>query len=148
MTPTEYLETLSSTDAALVGLVLGEDFVFGIRTDDLDEGEKGAVEWVDDLIKNAPGVTKDLILYKTYTGLNTEGLTKIREGGELVDKAFFSATGKKPSSDKNEVVLKINIPKGTPALELPDGAVILNRGLQLKMEATESGIIPTSLVRS
>lgn len=148
MTPTEYLETLSSADAALVKLVLEEAFVFGIRTDDLDEGEKGAVEWVDDLIKNAPRTTKDLTLYKIYTGLNAEGLVKIREGGELVEKAFLSITDKNPPNGKNEIVLKIAIPKGTPALELPHGAFILNRGLRLEMEATESGIIPTSLVKS
>lgn len=120
-------------------IVLDPGTATAMRLDDTVEVEDMAIENVDEMLADpdAP-LAKEIVLYLQYSGAGNT----FRSGGELLDKAYLAGTTKKPDGKPGSAVIALEVPKGTPAIELPDGGYILSRGLTLELAPTDSGIIP------
>lgn len=132
---------LTDDDLDAIATVIDPKIVVDMRTGKTSDKEKLAVKMIDRAISDAPAISKNITIYKSFKGasslLNSSGIT---------ENAFLTGTVKK--SDSKDITLKITIPSGTKALVLPNGAYILDRGVKLVFDASEGNLIPASFATS
>lgn len=123
-------------------VLLNEDAIIAMRTGKLSAKETLAVKRLDLAIRDSPKLSTSITLYKGYEGA-PEG---IRDGGTLIEKAFFVGSTVKPSEADGIVIIALQVPVGVPALQVADTIYILDRSLKLQLEPNETGTISATIL--